>query len=751
MKIALSLFAMLLAGIGIGYVAGSGGKDSLPTQGYPGTEHDTGSAATHPVEERSAFTAGSSEANTLGDSSASSTPVSALAVALAELPQLPVAEGFGTIRGTVLSGDGSPVAGVTVEASPRKSMYPKQQEAGDDLERVKQYAQRLSLAERLSGKAETADDGSYTLIDLQGDGAYRVTATKDGWTIHSVHDAGKVQPDAVVDFKAARVTAVPIDVVFADGSEVTSARVIAKMSGGRGGSAYSSINWTPTNREIKLQAGSYTVSAKDTDDLDTVSEHYDIVVTSGQAAEPVRIVLKTQPGIKGRVEFPEGEVAENAIVRWARSRDGSPVEAAKLRDSRGDDHVSSYNKYAFKAENLTPGTYTIGVQRDWGGPVVGLQTIVVGDALVSDVVLSMPPLNRNEYIVFNVRGPNGESIEDLSAEASYFHGTGRNTTSAHLLRQPDSVFWAIISPPDDIALDQVDRVVFQLEARRFGVQSLEWVPGDAMQYTVIFQPPASAMVSIAGFVGSGYEDDLTLSVTKSTEQERHRHRFGGSGIDAQGQQKFGPFEPGEYKVQLYYRVSRHYSRLLNTAVANLNSGDNEVSIALPPLYSLTVHTELKKGEGLRLQPIGQPQHFDPGVKVDENGVAIFHALAAGEYLLTERNTGLPQQMQVSIPAQLDVNYEPVQPNAVQVTITDPNGKLAKAGLQEGDLLTGANGEDFMDMLQMMRIVQEAISTGSMIKFAVLRGTQALEVEVDAKNTIMGGPAVMGGDLQPVTR
>ncbi|MEM7165653.1 MAG: hypothetical protein AAF581_09320 [Planctomycetota bacterium] len=744
MKIALALFVMLVAGIGIGYVAGSADPapplDSATEVATPSAEPDVEAA-------QSSVTPGVDQSET----ESSESPPQLLVSALDEIPDADYRPGDGTIHGTVTTVDGAPLVGVEVSAVPTQTMLPlpRYDYDQDSLEElVVRYVKRTRFRRRATGMAITGEDGAYRIAGLADDGEFRVLAQKDGWQFEMTQGSSiGVVPGDVVDFRASKVVKVPVSVVFADGRVAKSARLSVR-SPGKSGRRSASRRWHVDEPQIELRPGTYTLSAEDSLEKRQESDEVEIVVAAGAVSEPVRLVLREQPGIRGRVLFPDGEAADNAVVKWLRSRSGQAASPLQLAECDNSEHASSFRQFRFECTKLEPGTYTVGVQRSWSSPVVAVQLVVVSEGMV-EIELAIPPLKREEYLQLAVRGPDGELRTDCSYSIRYkMPDGGTHGTNAQVVDQPAGIQWVVLAPPDGVAIADLKGLTLTIDAEGLGKRTLEWSPGDPLEYDVTFQPPAELTIQIAGYAGSEYADRLRLNVSQagSARSSRTFRSSGAPSLDDEGVQVFGPLEPGEYIVSLSASLGRYESRNIAEISVSVNSGANQAVIALPPLYVLTVRTTLDQGSELRIQEVGK-RTFNRPLKVDADGVVRFEMLAAGDYLIIDRTSGMPEQMQVSVPAQLDIQYNPQQPNAVAVQITDREGTLAQAGLQDGDILVGAAGETFTDVLHMMGIVQKAVAAGESVVFEVQRGQQRLQVELEAK-AFMGGPQT-GGDLQPV--
>lgn len=757
MKVALALVAMLGIGIAIGFAVGSSDQEELPAAQSPTapllSDGQSESVVGAPSSTTSSLDEMTSAVEPQTGSVPSGTVVAHLAAALQEIPLLEVATGAGQILGTVATADGTPLAGVTVRAYGVRAMAPVTDKDYDDDpidELVVDYVQRARHRRALMRAAVTEEDGSYRIEGLVESGAYAVSAQLDGWTFRSTDGyAHEVKPGSQVDFEAAVVVTVPLVVLSPDGARADRAVILARNGDRR--YRRGRLNWSPTKPTIELSPGTYNVSAQMATDAEIVSEDQEVVVQEGSSPAPITLQLRAHPGIKGRVRFPEGEVSQYATVVWMTAPGGVPASPELLGNSSRTTHVMPHTGYKFDIPKLAPGTYSVGVRRSFSGPIVALETVDVSDAVV-EVELVIPALAAQDYLAFRVYGPEGSLAKDCDLRVRYAQADGRTRSrSAQTLPQADGSLRLLLTPrnADDPNLNDGRDLTIEVISKDYGTRSVEWSPGSPRELDVHFAPPAQITVTIPGYVGSGLEGRLELAVVTdaaATARAVRRLRGDQDGIDAHGVQELGPFEPGEYILRLSLSTGRFRSRMLAEVPVVLVAGMNQGTIAIPPLYTVTVRTQLEKGTSLRLRKVGTPGSLRDGVQVDAEGVAVFDAIAAGEYQIVERNR-FGRAMAISVPEQTDVEYKSTEPNAVSVTVSEPEGALAKAGFQSGDLIVGADGQEFESMLQMMGVVQRAISGGT-VRFEVVRGTERLQVDIEAAT--MNGPDI-GGQMQPVTR
>ena len=87
--------------------------------------------------------------------------------------------------------------------------------------------------------------------------------------------------------------------------------------------------------------------------------------------------------------------------------------------------------------------------------------------------------------------------------------------------------------------------------------------------------------------------------------------------------------------------------------------------------------------------------------------------------------------------------------AYMVRIMNQAGLYAKVGLKSGDYIIGVNGEDFVDMKQMVLLMAPVMKQKSS-SLTVLRGSSRMIVELDLSATGFSNDAA-GGRMYPTTR
>ncbi|MEN8151899.1 MAG: hypothetical protein ABFS86_18940, partial [Planctomycetota bacterium] len=246
-------------------------------------------------------------------------PPGSLAEALAAIQVERVEGGDGEITGVVKTRDGEPLEGVRIIAAswrtrsgPGVRLAPGQVPEDPDLEETVVELIRDRQFRRSSRvEAVTGPDGRFRLTGI-ADRRYGVRAYCSGYRIHTKN--GNAGPGDEVNFEARLVAVLSLRVLSPDGQEAPGARVEAKdPNGGR-----SSIIWSDTNRTMEVRPGRYVLTAV-SKDSDAKSDPVEMSTGGG---ETIVLRLKTVPGVRGRVVFPEGGQVRGAWVyvrRWSKA------------------------------------------------------------------------------------------------------------------------------------------------------------------------------------------------------------------------------------------------------------------------------------------------------------------------------------------------------------------------------------------------------------------------------------------------
>jgi hypothetical protein len=262
------------------------------------------------------------------------------------------------------------------------------------------------------------------------------------------------------------------------------------------------------------------------------------------------------------------------------------------------------------------------------------------------------------------------------------------------------------------------RYIIIAKSGQYGEKRVEYRRSETSEVFIRFQAGASLEITVAGYVGSGCEEKITLRLRKEEDREDGSFSFAYSPdekVNPEGRQTFGPVEPGAYVIVVGIKTGRYQSLPVEFVPVTLRAGKNRATVNVPSLYSLTVIAEdVDPGRTFRLRPeLRTSGWWGIEKKVGPDRRALFEDLPAGTYKLALSGDEMSGEMQVTVPDQAVVRFEPKPQDAMSVTITDPEGAMAKAGLLTGDLLIGIDGTEFKSMPQMVALLGGAMGKSEM--------------------------------------
>lgn len=699
----------------------------------------------------------------------------ALAAAIAEIPFVEVARGKGSIAGHVRAADGQPLAGALVRATPAADAdeaEPAGRAPDDDptLEsEVRDFVKRRRSAREARREALTDAAGAFAVTGL-GATKYEVEARLAGLALRPVDgEASEVRPGATVDFVARTIVRIPALVYMPDGRLAERASIECKRSG-------HDDRYLLRRREIEAEPGSHQFTARGGDDGELRSEPQSVAVAADGAAPALTFRLVRHGGVRGKVSLPPDEQDEYLQAFILQFANGNVPDPARLRREGQSDWIyRRTRRYSFAP--LSRGTYLVGVARPNEPPAV-TQAIEVDDAMVT-LDLTIPPPDRTDYVILTVLGPAGEVVDgaQVGSELRGNHGTQNDQIVA--IEKAGGTYWVAIPDAAKKAWrgrgDAETRLVLTVTADEFGSRTVEVAPGETTAL-VRFLPPATLDVTIAGYAGSGLEGALVLSLEKPGGDDEEGHGgfyFSGGNryirrghsyrrlgeeesLDAEGHQKLGPVEPGTYELMLGLQPEGGGNQPLTAERATLTlvPGRNEHVLSAPALYALRVVVD-RAGGGIALNPAGRGSGRWICKVADADGRCVFDRLPAGSYQLRffegdEDARSFPSEasMAVTVPGPAEVRYSPARQNALLVTVTDPNGRFAQAGLASGDFITAVNGAEFEGAKEFAKLLLAASQAKEMVQLTVLRGAETLTVPIDPEPMVLGD---VGGGTEPAAR
>jgi len=580
-------------------------------------------------------------------------------------PSLPASAGTGGIRGRVTDEAGAPLAGVAVIAdvfridSTRQAADvgagpPPEQELEEFLRE-----QARSWAEARAGRqrAVSGAGGTFELTNLDPVKTYSLSAFLAGFVVESDDAAYAVMPGSNVRFRARRVHVIPIELVSESGA-LASEGVVGVTRGDR----EQFFAWSADEPELRISAGLVGLRGyagvrqsgfgRQGVDSDAASEEVSLdVVANGEA--PVRLVLTPRSGIRGLVIDEFGGQGGRSVVRLLPIPAGSELDERALASSARQSWQLG-NRFEFL--DLSPGTYAVGLS-NWEEALLTYAITTVSEG-VTEVDLIVPEPDPESHLVVRAFGPGGTPLEDLEFRWMHRQDGGSRSGSIRGRRAPDGAYWLL--PKAEFFGEWPSGTSFRLtiEHAQLGARELELEEGQR-EVTVTFEEPVSLVVVVGGYLGSGYESRVEVSLARKEEGGppqglRGRGSFGGrEGLSPEGVVRYDNLAPGTWEVGLNIRSGDHRSSPVHSREVRALSGEVRVEISLPELYELTVLApELPVGTRVALMQDRDPEHgggfpASSDARLEDDQRASFDGLVAGRYRLWANGA---EPMEVEVPS-----------------------------------------------------------------------------------------------------
>lgn len=733
----------LLLGLGAGFAAGlwqATPDDSVIDAGSGAGGGDGGRAnqnSERPIAEPRRQDAPSTKAPTAVAESAQN---AAVAVETFVKNYAPPARppGQGTIRGSVKTIDGTPVADVVVVFTPSgKSRSRKKDKRMDENGRpiVRSSAEVAKEAlevhlDRMAGRREvvTGGDGKFRIDELPDSGTGLIGFYKPGF-IFGESIVGSDMPcqiGATIDVLARPSSEVEFDVVAAEGAPLDDAVVLIEYAAG-GRTRTTNVTWTRAEPTIELAEGAFTVWAQPSDDDFSVSDKVRGAVPL-DAATPQPIVLRLRPRllIKGRVVFPDGQIQGDydvALVLLAKGQ--APLSNELFLKAEKKSVNRRQNAGIFRFDDLAPGTYQVAVTFG-NAVVVGSITVEVVDRPV-DVELKCDGFSAADYFVVRAIGPGNSPLADtrVTNPSERAFSTAPGVFYVARKGDPRRKYPGMPDGPDE-------KMTVTVLSQQYGSKSVDVVPQKDDEVMVKFAAPARLVVKIPGAsthpLASQFKVVLRLANAGpwdwgSLDDVSTTHKDDAWTIER--------LQPAAYRVALETGDKWAGGQTLISTDVNVVPGDNEVTLAIPSIGGLTVTFDPRvKANWVSLMGIGEGanRNFVPGTAKD--GKWLFESVPGGVYELQAQGGTEIEAIVVSIPdtKELHVEYRPA--NALEVVSLGTKGTAApQSGIEFGDVILGTPEEEWK------KNPNQAIwgiigSESDPVTLRVLRGGRVQDVSID---------------------
>ncbi len=550
-------------------------------------------------------------------------------------------EGDGTITGYVRGPAGEPVPGVAVTASPEAQPFDLASAARRARERAHEDVDLGTVARaaieselwrrEVRRTARTDSEGRYEIKELV-DGWHRVTAFHDDYDIQPDPRNNRVQPDAILDFRARPVTAVRVEVRLPDGELADHAWVSWQGAQGNGSDA-----WQPDPGTVRLPSGPsrFRASVWFPEPLQSAETEYDALVggtlvlkLEGRRMLSACLVPSEGLSVPDRVEF-----------RLRRLEGSADVDPASLKGDQAGGASPSQGRATWY--DLEPGRYLVAAFLG-GRHLLAHAVAEMGDVSV-DVGLPFEAPPAGTFVTAKLLAPDGAPAQGTTRFAIV---TGPAERARHhqadALRRADGA-WLVLLPEDPGEGEASLRATvsgYGTAQERFDLLR----PGTA---TIRFGEPARTKLVVDRFAGSGVEGRLFAALWGEEGMVSMRQ------VEADGRCDLGDVQPKDYSLVLYVR-DRDSRWSIATRKVALRAGGQEESIAVPALHALVVRPSPKlRAREVTLQSSDPSVGWVRRVARVEGEVATFDALAAAPYEVRCGN----KRVEVRVPHAGDVAIE----------------------------------------------------------------------------------------------
>lgn len=682
-------------------------------------------------------------------------------------------EGTGVITGRILDEDGAPVVGAAVEATLARAWAWWHARGGPAPERATlDAAVRAALDEHRRiqhghRRATTDAEGRYRLERIV-DAAHRVWCRVAGRTVEPIdgHLAARAMPGASVDFVARAATTVPIEVRFPDGTAPEQAWIRDARLGEFHQTIANHCPWTPGTPTLTLRAGSHRLQAAvggdpqsgDADRADWISDEQAVTVSADTPPAAITFSLRPRRGLSGRILTANGEPPTWPGVYFLRFREGHLPTGARLkRDGRS---LRFVHDGEFHLRDIEPGWWAVGVAERQNDDVLVIQAVEVGDG-VARVEIRLPDPDPDARLVVRALGPEGRPLRDLSFAVRTVDG-GRTTTRGVDTTLEASGRCVLRLGDDDVAALRARasgggvRVALEVTSRAHGTRSITLDGPRADELVIHFGESATLAVTLTGYVGSPLAGRVLCGLVAVGGDARLAQlalaQANASGVDATGTVQLGPVGPGEHEIGIWLRPvdKRQLGTPLSLArhPVTLRVGPQTLAIPLPQVHVVTVTTEgMAVGTTVSLRLHDGDLSSRMSGQVDASGRVVFEDVPAGTYDC-EAHGVVDAERTFTVPDETSIRLAGRHTDALRVTISDPEGPLAKAGFRDHDLIVGLGGAEFASSAAMATALG-AVDREREIRWLVIRS--GARVEIPTPPGFLETEGGIGGGFEPVER
>jgi len=553
-------------------------------------------------------------------------------------------EGDGTVTGSVRDLQGEPVAGVIVTASPEAQPFDLAVAARRARERAHEDVDLDAIArDAIQGElwrrevrrtARTDSDGHYEIKDLVK-GWHRVTAFHDDYDLQPDPRNNRVQPDAVVDFRAQPVASVPVEVRLPDGRLADYGWLSWQGAGGNGWDS-----WVPEPGTVRLPKVTCRVKAQTwmPEPLQSAEVEYD----AGSADGPLVLELEGRRVLTARLVPAEGlSVPDGVDFKLRRLEGRADVDPESLKGDQGRGGQATQGRATWY--DLDPGRYLIAAFLG-GSHLLAHAVAEMGEGSTDvDLPFEAPP--PGTYVTAKLLVPEGGSAQG-STRFAVITGSGERTRhhGADALKRVDGE-WLVLLP--ELPADAQGEALLRVSTGGYGSAQESFDPRRPGTVTFRFREPARLRLLVERFSGSGVEGRLFAALWGDEGTVSARQ------IEADGRCDLGTVQPKDYSLILFVRDGGTRWSILTRRIT-LRAGEQEETMRVPALHTLRV----RPAPNLRARDVTLTCS-DPVIgwmrrtERLQDGVAAFDALAGGAYEVHCGN----KRMEVRLPGPDEVTIQ----------------------------------------------------------------------------------------------
>lgn len=670
------------------------------------------------------------------------------------------------LHGVVLGPDDEPIAGATIVGYIPTESRSSRGSSGSTyteptLEEELAEARRKALASRKRRRIATSGEDGTFRMDLPQSAQGRLRTYLEDYTfeIDRASRSRGSSPEDPMIVRGKPILWLTLDVRLPDGTQPAEARItLAEHSG----STSWGTEWTPEDPKVNNRFGKASVTASAGPNPSTShfqdaspwrSSEVEVAGTPGEAAT---IQLEERRRVSIELVDPSADLdAPEPWVRIVKTHLFDPEHPGHGLERHVDfDERPVEIGGRFVYFDVDPGDWTVlagrGPVDDLLGATNSIQ-VVVGDGETRCHV-EAPPFDPSEYVTITCLDPTGEGLDEVRFTIRHESNGGSSSSGLSGLSRQGAGHYRVAARALEVGsrLSVSGPITTTLTATHadFGAQSVI-VKANAPTLTVQFAAPATVDVEIQGYTSGRYWVSVTGSGVGRSAFSSGRDDQGL--VDAEGHARVGPVAPGDYTVVLQAAGDSggHFGRKrLASVEITVRPGENRVSIPLPTLHEVRVDAP-GLGEGsalvLELQDAGFRDRHE--ANVDGSGLATFEGVPAGTYRLRSRGASAPMTIQVPPTSHV---FEAKEVNALALSIQDPQGLLGAAGFRNGDIIYGADGTEFTNMVQVQTRFMN-LSSGA-VEWMVDRGGSTITLRSGPWEGDMRTLAPrLGGSFDPTSR